>query len=390
MTATTWRLGTATIARSALIVLLAAACGVQEHLHNAQAKLDHSSDFGGSGSGNTSAGSVAPTTLPPVTTAGAGGMGGTVAPPAGMGGAAGTMVTPNAGSGASGSGVAGNAGGMGGSTMSSAGAGGAGGGAAGSAAPSGVTIDLGGTNVAKEDAIAFIHIGHSNMAGRAIGPATTKTYFTTTDPHAWMYHTGKPPELAKEPYTAGDDLSGLYGGPGTALLKQAVELAPDKYFVSLGFGKTSAYCSQFLPGSLYYDSLMEAPLAIKDKVTFAAIVIMLGITERHGTSADISGYAECINKLVTAIRKDVGRPDLPLLITDYEQEASGALSVSSAFAQSIIPEIHKIPMVVSNSVLVPTDGLSMQDDHHFDFDGHKEWTHRVLQIMKDKGWFPWK
>ena len=43
-------------------------------------------------------------------------------------------------------------------------------------------------------------------------------------------------------------------------------------------------------------------------MTFAAIVIMLGITERHGTGADISGYSDCINKLVTAIRNDVGRP----------------------------------------------------------------------------------
>jgi hypothetical protein len=66
------------------------------------------------------------------------------------------------------------------------------------------------------------------------------------------------------------------------------------------------------------------------------------------------------------------------------------LAVGQAFAQSIIPEIHKIPMVVSNSALVPTDALGMQDDHHFNFDGHKVWTGRVLQIMKDKGWFPWK
>jgi len=48
---------------------------------------------------------------------------------------------------------------------------------------------------------------------------------------------------------------------------------------------------------------------------------------------------------------DVGRPDLPLLICDYEMTATGALASTSAFAQSIIPEIHKIPMVVSNSAL---------------------------------------
>jgi hypothetical protein len=203
-----------------------------------------------------------------------------------------------------------------------------------------------------------------------------------------MYHVGMPPALAKEP-TAELSTSTRYGGPGTALVKQAAALAPDKYFISLGYGKGSAYCSQFLPGSLYYDQMMTDTIAIKDRVTFAAIVIMLGITERHGTSGDITGFSSCINELVTAIRDEVGRPDLPVLLCDYEQESTGALAVSSSFARSIIPEIRNVPSVVSNSAIVPTDGLGMQDDHHFDFDGHKLWTQRVLQIMRDKGWFPW-
>ena len=152
---------------------------------------------------------------------------------------------------------------------------------------------------------------------------------------------------------------------------------------------TSAYCSQFLPGGLYYDQMMQAALAIKDRVTFGAIVILLGITERHGTTADITGYSSCINDLVTAIRTDVDRPDLPLLICDYEMEATGMLAPTSAFAQQIIPEIHKIPDVVSNSALVPTDGLQMEDDHHFNLEGHKEYVARLLQIMQDRGWFPW-
>lgn len=346
-------------------LLFAAACGVQEIPHD-HATLGASNDFG-PGSGTAGGGMVtvtAPvsTVLPPGTPPNPGVPKPGVVADAGMPPPTGKVTPP---------------------TMTLD---------AGTAKPaSGVTLDIGGTQVAKENAIAFIHLGHSNMAGRAIGPTATRPYFfTETDPHAWMYHVGKPLQLAQEPYTADDDLSGTYGGPGTALVKEAAALAPSKYFVSLGFGKTSAYCSQFLPGSLYYDSVMQAPLAIKDRVTFAAIVIMLGITERHGTAADISGFSSCINQLVTAIRKDVGRPDLPLLISDYEQQATGALAVSSAFAQSIIPEIHKIPSVVSNSTLVPTDGLTMQDDHHFDFDGHKLWIQRVLQIMKDKGWFPWQ
>jgi hypothetical protein len=245
-------------------------------------------------------------------------------------------------------------------------------------------------NVAKEDIIAIIHLGHSNMAGRATGPATEAAYnLTQTDPHAWMYHVGKPIAPALEPGTAGDNGCTSCGGPGTPLLKQAAAMAPGKYFVSLGYAIGSAYCTQFLPGALYYDALIAAPKALKGRATFGAIVIMLGITERHGTAADVNGYPNCINQLVTAIRTDVGEPNLPLLITDYEMQATGALAPNQAFPLSIIPQIRMIPTVVKNSALVPTDGLAMQDDHHFNFLGHKVWTGRVLQIMKDKGWFPW-
>jgi hypothetical protein len=197
------------------------------------------------------------------------------------------------------------------------------------------------------------------------------------------------PQPALEPGTAGDGAGARFAGPGTALLKQAAALAPGKYFISLGYGQGSAYCTQFLPGALYYDLLMAAPKAIKGRVTFGAIIIMLGITERHGTAADISGYSSCINQLVTAIRADVGEPNLPLLLTDYEQEATGLLAVNQAFPLSIIPQIRLVPSVVSNSALVPTDALPMQDDHHFNLDGHRIWTGRILQIMRDRGWFPW-
>lgn len=374
------------IALRLLGMLLASAaigCGVHAYPDGLTA-LNPNNDFGPP-TANGTAGSPdlsTPIVHMPAATAGTIGAAGTT-PVITTGGVAGSLILPTAGIPAL-------------MPMGNAGAGGIGiagsGGAAGAMMPlSGATITLGTATVAKENVIAFIHIGHSNMAGRATGPAATRPYFfTQTDPHAWMYHVGKPPALAKEPDTADDDLSGTYGGPGTALIKQAVGLAPDKYFMSLGFGKASAYCSQFLPGALYYDSLIAAAKAVKDKVTFGAIVIMLGITERHGTAADVSGYSTCINKLVTAIRTDVGRPDLPLLITDYEQLATGALAIDQPFALSIIPEIHKIPMVVSNSALVPTDSLGMEDDHHFNFDGHKVWTGRVLQIMKDKGWFPWQ
>lgn len=256
----------------------------------------------------------------------------------------------------------------------------------------GTTINLGGVDVPSEKVIAFIHLGHSNMAGRARSPSSSRAYhFSETDPRAYMYHVGSPPELAHEPNTAGDDeaIRGNIGGPGTALVKEAAAMAPDHYFVSLGFGMAAAYCSQFLPGALYYDKLIEAPKAIKGRVTFGGIFIFLGITERHGTAEDRSGFAQCINTLVTAIRTDVGVPDLPVLMNDYEVGGTGEFVVGGEVYNAIKPQIDACPSVVSNLALVSCEGIGMQDDHHFNFDGQRAWAQRALEVMDTKGWFKW-
>jgi hypothetical protein len=309
----------------------------------------------------------------------------------GAGGATGTAGTAGSAGGAGGVGGAGGSAGR----MGAAGAG-------GTAPLSGVTIKIGGVDVPKENVIAFIHFGHSNMAGRGVSPADVRPFFfTAPDPHGWMYHSGVGFEPAIEPKTAGDDgntINGMVsGGPGTALVKEAAALAPGKYFVSLGFGRTSAYCSQFVPGALYYDKLISAAKELKGKVTFGAIIVLLGVTERHGTAADIANFPQCINTLATAIRKDLGEPNLPLLLNDYEMGATGPNNPTSPFAMSIRPKILQVPTVVSNAVIIPTDNpiveiendMSTTDEHHFSLGGHKEYVRRVLQTMKDKGWFPW-
>jgi hypothetical protein len=336
--------------RSVALVLGVVACGVVEHPHDVQA-IDTSNDFG------------------PLPTAGM------PAALAGSGGGA-TAGSPTSG------GVSGSAAIGGVSSGGSAGAP-----ATAGAAPSGVTINLGGVEVPKEKAIAFIHVGHSNMAGRADKPSASRPYhFQETHPHAYMYHPGSMPALAIEPKTAGDSPD---AGPGTALVKEAAMLAPDYYFISLGYGKSSAYCSQFLPSGLYYEDLIAGPKAIKGRVTFGGIFIYLGITERHGSEEDRNGFAGCINTLVTAIRTDVGEPNLPLLETDYEVEGSGEFEVGGEVYNAIYPQIQKIPTTVASSALVSAQGLSMQDDHHFDLDGHRTWVQRALMTMKTKGWFPW-
>jgi hypothetical protein len=242
------------------------------------------------------------------------------------------------------------------------------------------------------------------MAGRGVSPANLRPYFfTDTDPHAWMYHSGAGFQPSLEPKTAGDSgntVNGMVsGGLSTALVKGAVAMNPNKYFVTVPFGAGMAYCSQFLPGGLYYNKAMAGAKEIKDKVTWGGIVLLLGITERHGTQADIDNYPQCMNQLVTAVRTDLGQPNLPFLLNDYEMGTTGPLAPvpSNTFFVAIRPKILMVPSVVSNSVIIPTDNpiveiqddTSTTDDHHFSLAGHKEYANRVLMTMMSKGWAPW-
>ncbi|HKO54209.1 MAG TPA: sialate O-acetylesterase [Polyangiaceae bacterium] len=355
--------------RSSAVVLVlvagALACGVVEHPHDVKA-IDTSNDFGPLGGSATTISS------------GAGGRPGSGGTPA----TGGTLATGGTGSSAAGRGGSGAQGGVPGMTAGSAGTPVS---TSGGAPNSGVTITLGGVNVPKEKAIAFIHIGHSNMAGQASSPSSSRAYhYTETNPHAFMYKVGSSPTLVKEPSAGGPG-----AGPGTALMKEAVAMAPDYYFISLGHGEPSAYCSQFVPGALYYDALIAGPKAIKGRVTFGGIFIYLGITERHGSSADVNGFPNCINTLVSAIRKDVGEPNLPALMNDYEVESRGEFVINGAVYNAIYPQIQKTPSVVSNFALVSAATIAMQDDHHFNLDGQRTWAQRALKTMKDKGWFLW-
>jgi Carbohydrate esterase, sialic acid-specific acetylesterase len=369
------------------------ACGVAEHPHESgSAPVNACGDFepcGGTGAVTPTGGTNAVAGTGVVATGGASvGTAGTGATSGGTGASTGGTGASTGGSGVTTGGTGVSTGGTGVTTGGAAPTAGA----ASTGGTSGMTITLGGATLTPDKVVAFIHVGHSNMAGRARSPSGSRAYhFTETHPHAYMYKSGSSPALALEPKTAGDteSIQGNTGGPGTALVKQAAVMAPNTYFVSLGFGMASAYCSQFLPGALYYDKLIAAPKAIKGRVTFGGIFIYLGITERHGTEADRTSFAQCINKLATAIRNDVGVPDLPVLLNDYETGGTGEFAVSGAVYKAIKPQIDMVPTVVSNSALVSADGIGMQDDHHFNFDGQKMWTQRALDTMKSKGWFKW-
>jgi hypothetical protein len=349
-------------------------CGVQEH--NKPQPVVFGSSGGQSG--------TVPGTGGASTVTGTGGQASTA-----TGGATGTV----AGTGGAGGRISGGTGGTGAAVVGSGGATASGGGSTGTATPSGITINIAGNIVPKEKAIVFIHFGHSNMRGQASTPASLNSFFYTTQPGLWMYKGqaagGFVP--AKEE-TAPENTTITTAGPGMALLRTAAAAAPaDYHFISIGRGNGSSPSTDFVKGGLYYSTFMDRAMELKGKVTFGGIFIMLGITERHLPTAMQPGFPARMQSIIADIRADLGEPNLPVLQCDYEQLATGTLAPTGSVGVVVMPMVRSLPGLIPNLELVPTNGpgFGMQDDHHFDFTGHKLWAERAIGIMQTKGWFPW-
>ena len=340
----------------AVAVLLWAACGLQAH-PGSTGNGDQTAETGGqtAGSGGQTSDSGGQTTGSGGHTAGSGGQ------TAGSGGSIGT----------------------GGKTS------GTGGASSGSGGASGAGVTINGKFVPKEKAVVFIHFGHSNMRGQATVPTSLKPYFYNTEDGLWSYRGSY--SLAKEP-TAPEGTY-TYAGPGMAILhsaRGAVASGSDVKFISIGYGIGSKTSVDYQKSGIYYPIFMKWAGQLKGNVTFGAIVVMLGITERHLASDQIPGFPSRMAQIISDMRADLGEPNLPVLFCDYEQGATGDLAPTGVIGSVIMPLVRQLPSVISKLVLVPTDGLEMQDDHHFDMQGHKDWSARVISLMKTNNWFPWK
>jgi hypothetical protein len=250
------------------------------------------------------------------------------------------------------------------------------------------TIDINGAQVPRNKAVVFLHWGHSNMAGRATVPTSERAYFYTPQPRIWSFAGGK--FVAAQEPTAPDASVNQGAGPGMALLRVAAEQAqPDVHFISVSRAKGSVTTIDFGKGGLHYRALLDAAKPLVGKVTFGAMFVMMGVTERHMTVPEQAGFPDRMSQIVAGIRADLGEPNLPVLHCDYEVESTGDLSLASDFAKRIRPLILGLPNRIMNLVIVPTDKIAMQDDHHFNMLGHRAWAERAIKLLREKGWAPW-
>jgi hypothetical protein len=328
---------------------------------------------------------------------------GPAAPPT-TGGAGSGVASPSGAGGSGGSaGSAGNAGAPGGAgAAGSTGSGGAGvpGAAADArpgtadAAPPAATegITIGGRFVPRDKAVVFIHVGHSDMAGRATGPAELRPFMFETHPQLWVYQKGGSFRPAREP-TCGDEDSAGKSGPGMALLRTGLMRAPDAHMISIGHGhsgSTIGFCPNFRRGKPLYATFMDAARELRGKVTFAGLFTMFGITEYHTGMQGLATTGDCILGLINEVRADLGVPDLPLMVGDWNQEGSGIYSPTGEYGRIVKPQLARLPDRDPRTGLIPTADLGMQDDRHLNMAGQKLWAERALMIMAERSFLaPW-
>jgi hypothetical protein len=269
--------------------------------------------------------------------------------------------------------------------------------AAGGPPVSGVTVSINGTLVPREKAIVILHLGHSNMAGRAQDPVALRPYFYDTDPRLWQYQRGGLWTPAREPLcgdggTPGVRPSNQGAGPGMALLRRALAVAPDAYIISIGRGESLDYdasCFSFRKGGLFYDTVAGPAAELKGKVTFAGLFIMLSYDARTDAKAQNGGFLACLQAMAADFRGDLGEPNLPFIQGDYERGATEDFAPNCCGAPGVIAQLAQVPMAISHSFLIPSDGIEMQDNHHYDMAGHREWADRAFKGMAANAMLPW-
>jgi hypothetical protein len=252
-----------------------------------------------------------------------------------------------------------------------------------------VVID--GVPVPRDKIIVFLHLGHSNMAGRTSTPAELRPLNFETHPRLWAYAKGGTFRPAKEPLS-GDYLTKGGAGPGMSILHAALDLAPQATHVSIGRGHDGSiggYCRNFRKGALMYDFVMAPAMELRGKVTFGAIFTMLGVNEFRRDAANLTRFNECLAGIASDMRGDLGDPDIPFVMGDWEAGATGDFAPTHDYAITTKEQLRIAEMKIPRAVLIPSDMLPMSDDHHYDLTGYKLWAERGFALLKMKGWTPW-
>jgi hypothetical protein len=256
---------------------------------------------------------------------------------------------------------------------------------------SGEQVIIDGQAQPRDKVDVFLHLGHSNMAGRTDTPVELRPFNYETHPRLWTLDDLLKWQPAREPLSA-DFLTRGRAGPGMSILRTALTMAPGAMIVSIGHGHDGSRggrCSGFRRGGLLYETIMGRARPLKGKVIFGGILSMLVLMETFIDKSKLATSHECYEGLAADLRGELEDPDIPFLMSDWEMGAIGRFSPRTVDAIVARQQLQVARLNIPRSAIIPTDGLPMADDHHFDLEGYKQWAERAFAILRETGWAPW-
>jgi len=222
----------------------------------------------------------------------------------------------------------------------------------------------------------FLLAGQSNMAGRGVladadrQPAPRVLVFNAKDEWAWQ---GEPIHFDKP-------IAGAGLGFPFAKLVAAADPSATVGLIPCAFGGTSI--AQWQPGQkLYEEAIRRAKLAMQ-KGQLKAILWHQGESD-SGRQQNAEAYSANLKKVIEGFRRDLGMPNLPVIIGEVGEFTYVRKDGRPFFATVVNEQIRSMPALLDNVAVVSSQGLKDKGDSlHFSNESQKEFGRRYFEAWQ--------
>ncbi len=228
---------------------------------------------------------------------------------------------------------------------------------------------------------SVLMLGQSNMAGRGdFGQVKP-----IRNPMCYMLRMGRWQPMC-EPvnpdraifdgkYRSGISLAASFADEYAKNLQRPVGLIP------CADGGTTI--SQWLPGELDYDhALMQAKLAMRTS-RLTAILWHQGESDCI-RQEDVAAYRGRFHQVITSLRRDLGRPDLPVIIGELHRNIGESWKTQGREAQ-LNEILNQLVREIPHCAIASSEGLTVKPDGiHFDSESCREFGKRYFQALTEQ------
>ncbi|MBR2907476.1 MAG: sialate O-acetylesterase [Clostridia bacterium] len=223
---------------------------------------------------------------------------------------------------------------------------------------------------------SFLMIGQSNMAGRGefdeVEPIKNKSCL--------MLRMGRWQTMS-EPINPDRRVLGkkLHSGIGLAAsFADEIAKATGERIGLIPCADGGTRIAQWMPGEILYDHALFMAQLAKRSSTLAGIIWHQGESDCH-TDEEMLAHRQCFTEMITALRKELGAEDLPLIIGELSEHPGEKWGLEDRPARMNV-QYREIAAELPNCAVVSSEGLVLKADGiHFDSASLREFGRRYAE-----------